>query len=252
MPRTQGGRWRAAAIIETIMRTAATGGVNVERSRARTRLCQRYLRGPRLGRHGGRRMSENKGPAKPRLHHVNLKTCRLDEMIAWYQAVVGVSVQHKFQGGAWLTNDAANHRIALLTSPAIRDDAEKLRHSGLHHTAFEFESYDDLLETYVRLKAQRIEPHACLDHGMTTSMYYVDPDGNSVELQADNFADWSMSSAYMRESPEFKRDPIGTPFDPRRVVAQWKEGVPTGELRRRTFAGEFRPESPLDLRFPVV
>ena len=40
---------------------------------------------------------------------------------------------------------------------------------------------DDLLDTYVRLKADGIVPHACLDHGMTMSFYYVDPDGNSVE-----------------------------------------------------------------------
>ena len=196
-------------------------------------------------------MSQSHSVSRPRLHHVNLKTCRLDEMIAWYGTVVGSSVQHKFPGGAWLTNDEANHRIALLTSPKICDDSEKLLHSGLHHTAFEFDSYDDLLNTYLRLAAAGIEPHACLDHGLTTSMYYVDPDGNSVELQADNFGDWRTSSAYMRDSPEFKRDPIGAHFDPKRVAEQWKAGVPAGELRRRTFAGEFKSASPLDLRFPV-
>ena len=196
-------------------------------------------------------MSQSTGAAKPRLHHVNLKTCRLDDMIEWYGTVVGSSVQHRFPGGAWLTNDDASHRIALLTSPKISDDPEKLGHSGLHHTAFEFESFDDLMKTYVRLSEVGIEPHACLDHGMTTSMYFVDPDGNSVELQADNFGDWSQSSAYMRESPAFKRDPIGTPFDPRNVLDQWAAGVPLDELRRRVFAGEFKPSAPLDLRFPI-
>ena len=46
---------------------------------------------------------------------------------------------------------------------------------------------DELLDTYQRLKSDGIVPHGCLDHGMTTSFYYVDPDGNSVELQCDNF-----------------------------------------------------------------
>lgn len=196
-------------------------------------------------------MNQSKGAPRPRLHHVNLKTCRLDEMIAWYGTVVGMTIQHKFPGGAWLTNDEANHRLAMLTSPKICDDPEKLAHSGMHHFAFEFDSYDDLLRTYVRLSDAGIEPHACVDHGMTTSMYYVDPDGNSVELQSDNFQDWSKSSAYMRESPAFKQDPIGTPYDPRKVVEAWKSGVPANEVRRRTFAGEFAPATPLDLRFPV-
>jgi hypothetical protein len=139
----------------------------------------------------------------------------------------------------------------MLTSPRICDDPDKLLHSGMHHSAFEFATYDDLLKTYVRLADAGIEPHACLDHGMTTSMYYVDPDGNSVELQADNFNDWSKSSAYMRESPVFERNPIGTPFDPRKVVDEWKAGVPVKELRERTFAGQYVPATPLDLRFPV-
>jgi catechol-2,3-dioxygenase len=55
--------------------------------------------------------------------------------------------------------------------------------------AFEYTSCDELLDNYVRLKGLGIVPHASLDHGMTTSFYYVDPDGNSVELQYDNFGD---------------------------------------------------------------
>ena len=52
-------------------------------------------------------------------------------------------------------------------------------------------------------------PEFCLDHGMTFSYYYRDPDGNHVELQVDNFGDWAKSSAFVREGPEFHEDPIG-------------------------------------------
>ena len=85
-------------------------------------------------------MSHSDGVPRPRLHHVNLKTCRLDEMITWYGTVVGSTVQHRSAAGAWLTNDDANHRIALLTSPRLRDDVDKLSHSGLHHVAFSADS----------------------------------------------------------------------------------------------------------------
>lgn len=90
----------------------------------------------------------------------------------------------------------------------------------------------------------------CLDHGMTISIYFVDPDGNSVELQADNFGDWELSSAFMFTA-DFARNPIGTPFDPRRVAELWKTGVAAQELHRRVYAGEFKTDTPLDLRFPV-
>lgn len=187
----------------------------------------------------------------PTLHHVNLKTTRMQEMIDWYTIVTGMTVQHQFPGGAWLTNDGANHRLALLTLPQLSDDPDKLRHTGIHHLAFEHGSIDDLLDSYLRLKALDILPHACLDHGMTISMYYVDPDGNSVELQADNFGDWSRSSEWMRTAPEFAQNPIGRNFDPEQLVAARAAGASAKEIHRRTYAGEFDPGTALDLRLPI-
>jgi catechol 2,3-dioxygenase len=32
---------------------------------------------------------------KPKLHHVTIKTSRLDEMIAWYGQVIGAQVQFR-------------------------------------------------------------------------------------------------------------------------------------------------------------
>jgi len=104
----------------------------------------------------------------------------------------------------------------------------------------------------MRLKGQGIEPHACLDHGMTTSFYYVDPDGNSVELQVDNFGDWDQSSEWMRTSPQFAADPIGTPVDPEQMIAARKAGASFAELHQRAYASEFKPSAPLDLRFPLT
>jgi catechol 2,3-dioxygenase len=188
----------------------------------------------------------------PTLHHVNLKTVRLREMIDWYTTVVGMQVYYEYEGGAWLSNDAANHRLALLTSPAMADDPEKIVHTGIHHSAFEFGgSVDDLLGTYERLRKRGIVPHACLDHGMTTSFYYVDPDGNSVELQVDNFGgDWSKGTEFVRDSPDFAANPIGTALDPDRMVVARRAGMSPEELHRRGRAGEFRPADPLDLRLP--
>jgi catechol 2,3-dioxygenase len=204
-------------------------------------------------------MSSDTAPAKrdaptgviaPVMHHVNLKTIRLQEMIDWYANVVGMTPNHQFPGGAWLTNDAANHRLALLTVPGLEDDPDKVRHTGIHHTAFEYGSMDDLLDTYERLKAGGIVPHGCLDHGLTTSFYYLDPDGNSVELQCDNFGDWARSSEWMRTAPEFADDPIGKHIDPDGLVAARADGASSDEIHRRAYAGEFTPDTPLDLRLP--
>ena len=61
----------------------------------------------------------------PKFHHVNLKTTRLQEMIDFYGTLVGAEVVFQFDGGAWLSNDAANHRIALLAFPNFVDDPEQ-------------------------------------------------------------------------------------------------------------------------------
>jgi catechol-2,3-dioxygenase len=189
-------------------------------------------------------------PPNPILHHVNLKTVRLQEMIDWYGLVVGATVTFQFPNGAWLTNDAANHRVALLSVAGLEEDPDKIRHTGLHHTAYEYASIGDLLDEFARLKAHGITPHVCIDHGMTTSFYYVDPDGNAVELQCDNFGDWGRSTEFMRTAPEFAADPIGTPIDPELLLAARDVGASPQELHERGYAGEFTPEGPVDLLLP--
>lgn len=195
--------------------------------------------------------SRDKTVTRPVLHHINLKTSRLHEMIEWYGTVVGMKINYQFPGGAWLTNDEANHRLALLASPFLSEDADKLMHTGFHHSAFEFPTLGDLLDTYVHLKTLGIEPHACLDHGMTTSFYYEDPDSNSVELQTDNFKNWQESSEWMRTAPQFAANPIGMPVDPEQMVTAHQAGASFAELHQRAYAGEFQPTGPLDLHVPL-
>ena len=197
-------------------------------------------------------VSEQTTTVRPTLHHINLKTSRLHEMIDWYGTVLGMKSNYTFPGGAWLTDDEANHRIALLVSPLLSDDPDKLMHNGFHHSAFEYPSMGDLLDTYSRLKAMGIKPHACLDHGTTTSFYYEDPDGNSVELQVDNFGSWQESSEWMRTAPQFAANPIGMAVDPDQMVAARQAGASFAELHQRAYSGEFQPSGPLDLHLPLA
>jgi len=183
-----------------------------------------------------------KDEVRPSLHHVNIKTSRLDEMIKWYGFVVGTQVQFRYETGAWTTNDGANHRIAFLAVPGLSDDADKVRHNGMHHCAFEYGSFAELMSTYDRLRQSGVEPVFSLDHGMTMSLYYKDPDGNFVELQSDNFSDWKLSGEYMRESPQFAANPIGVFFDPARVYETFKSGTDFETLEKAVYAGAFLPD----------
>ena len=181
-------------------------------------------------------------PIAPKFHHVNLKTTRLQEMIDFYSTLVGVEVIFRDQVGAWLSNDGANHRIALLAFPNFVDDPDKENRTGMHHSAFEYSSFDELNSSYLRLKDAGIVPALCLDHGMTFSYYYADPDGNNVELQVDNFGDWAKSTEWMRTSDEFKANPIGQFVDPERVAADYADGVSFEEIHAKAMAGEYAPD----------
>jgi catechol 2,3-dioxygenase-like lactoylglutathione lyase family enzyme len=193
-----------------------------------------------------------KHPIKvPVMHHVNLKTIRLQEMIDWYSNVVGCKVMFQNADIAFISNDAANHRIALVYSPLFTDDPGRRAHTGIHHTAFEYASVDDLLQTWLRLKDEQTLPHMALDHGFTLSFYYVDPDGNSVELQADWFGDWAESGKYLNTSQEFARNPIGVFVDPAGLLAARESGKSIPELHRMGYAGEVPPTTPPDLRFDI-
>jgi catechol 2,3-dioxygenase len=179
---------------------------------------------------------------KPTLHHVTIKTSRLDEMVAWYTLVIGAQVQFKDRHAAWMTNDGANHRIAFLAVPGLEDDDDKVRHNGVHHCAFEYDSFADLMSSFDRMRGAGIMPAFCLDHGLTISLYYKDPEGNFVELQSDNFSDWARSSEWMRTSPDFAANPIGTFFDPARVYEKFQAGVDFKSLQKAVRAGDYLPD----------
>ena len=189
---------------------------------------------------------------KPAFHHVNLKTTRLQEMIDWYGVVVGATVNWQSNIIAFISNDRTHHRIALMAIPGLRDDPEQFVHTGIHHTAFEYDSFDDLMSSFARLKQLGIEPDHCLNHGMSTSLYYSDPDQNLVELQVDNFGNWDASAEWMRTSEDFRQNPVGGFFDPDRVLAAYQAGATFGQLQKDTYAGTYPPSKPPNVHLPPL
>jgi len=104
-----------------------------------------------------------------------------------------------------------------------------------HHVAYTFERLDDLLDRYVLLRDSGIRPAVSIAHGVTTSMYYQDPDGNFVEMQIDNFAEPDQATAYMHGT-EYAGDSVGPAFDPEAMVAASRAGATVEELTNRAWA----------------
>ena len=107
------------------------------------------------------------------------------------------------------------------------------------------------MASFDRLRKEGIEPAFCLDHGMTISLYYRDPEGNFVELQSDIFGDWAKSSEFMRTSADFAANPIGTFFDPARVYDEMKAGAEFKALQKDIRSGSYQPDRLPDIGLPL-
>jgi len=195
----------------------------------------------------------------PKLQHFGLTTNNLDAMLDWYRNVLGMTVNHRSlvptgaQKGstlsaAWLSNDEVNHRVAFVELPGLTVDPDKTRHSRLQHVAFEYQTIDDLLGTYARLKRLGILPVLAADQGLQTAFYYADPDQNIVELNVNNYGNEWTATEHMKSSPSFAARPMGAYIDPDMMIAAREAGASPWALHERAFGGEFVPPHPYDPR----
>jgi catechol 2,3-dioxygenase len=56
---------------------------------------------------------------------------------------------------------------------------------GMEHFAMEVGSLDQLKAVYRRFKDAGIKIDHTMDHGITNSVYFIDPDGNMIEIYRD-------------------------------------------------------------------
>jgi catechol-2,3-dioxygenase len=171
----------------------------------------------------------------PRLVHVVLQTAQPEAVRDWYCAVLKAHVVYADHSLTFLAFDDEHHRIALLEVPADVAKPKSPGAVGMHHTAFTFDNLDDLLERYRELAEQGIEPAVPIQHGVTTSLYYRDPDGNLIEMQIDNFATADEATDYMRGA-EYDANPVGPAFDVERMMAARRDGASVAELTTRAWA----------------
>ena len=195
----------------------------------------------------------------PKLQHLGLTTAKLEPMVNWYRNVMGMRPVYRSdnpagapEGGfrpvaVWLTNDEANHRVAIIAIDGLEIDPNRSHHSRVHHVAFSFSVLDELLGTFTRLQRLGIVPVMAADEGAQTALYYQDPDRNVIELNVDNYGDAWSSAEHMMTSPDFAKKPLGVFVDPGKMIAARLEGASAWQLHVRAWKGEFAPNEPYNL-----
>jgi catechol-2,3-dioxygenase len=172
-----------------------------------------------------------------KLSHLVLQTNRRPQMIEWYCTVLGAELLYQNPHIAFISYDDEHHRVAFVDpgpladkAPAEGKTARAGGEVGLHHVAFTMGSLGDLADQYQHLKDQGIRPHRCVNHGVTTSMYFYDPDRNQVELLVDNFETAIEGQDYMRRRSATDKNPVGIDFDPDEMVKRIRSGLRLKEL----------------------
>ena len=179
-----------------------------------------------------------------------LKTGQLDVMKPWYRTVLEVApfFEHAPPKGASLGNFGGQTRatdlrmcffrlsdeypytqvIGIFEEPGVSGTVPKSS-PGLHHMQLMMDDLGTLVGKYEQLRAAGMRPHRSANHGPMTSFYYRDPDGNNVELTAQNFPTFEAMAAFM-QSAAFKANPSGVELDPEDFVAKFRSGVPAAQL----------------------
>jgi catechol-2,3-dioxygenase len=169
-----------------------------------------------------------------KLAHIVLKTSRYEEMVAWWSDFLEGQARHRNDFIAFLSYDDEHHRIAIVNFPEL--EPRPATSNGVEHFAFTYASLDDLFGQFERMKAKGISPYWTINHGMTISAYYRDPDGNQVETQYDAM---SMDEADdFMNGPLFAANPIGINVDFDVLAERYRKGESVASIVDYATAGK--------------
>jgi catechol 2,3-dioxygenase len=146
--------------------------------------------------------SSDREVARPRrLTHVSLFVRDLAASAAFYERVCGIAMVFDEPGikAKFLSNGNSHHDIALMQSSneqlvgrdgQVQKSSARGARPGLNHLGFEMHTEAELIRAIERVEAAGVRIARMLDHQISHSAYFTDPDGIDIELYADTTPDW--------------------------------------------------------------
>jgi catechol 2,3-dioxygenase len=112
-----------------------------------------------------------------RLDHVSLNVSDRPRSIEWYREVLGLEPRREAQQDDWPVFMGDQLALFQAATPAPERDSET---AGLRHFAFRVGA-EELERAQVHLGEKGVRFNA-EDHGGARSLYFRDPDGNTIEI----------------------------------------------------------------------
>ncbi|MDO8603949.1 MAG: VOC family protein [bacterium] len=123
------------------------------------------------------------------LGHIVLYVTDIKKMADFYRDTLGFHEIARREGMAIFSSGRTHHEMLLIE---VGGEPRKHRvEPGLYHIGFKVgDSTAELREVYKHLKKEGVKILGTTDHGVTHSIYILDPDGNELELYADVSDSW--------------------------------------------------------------
>ena len=123
--------------------------------------------------------------AARKLGHIVLKVRDARASRDFYTRTLGLKVAHEDleRGAVFLSFGEQHHDLALFQ--LATGEAPAAAQPGLHHSAWQLGSFEELQAAFRELGALGIPVESTIEHNVTRSVYFHDPDGNRVELYCD-------------------------------------------------------------------
>ena len=117
--------------------------------------------------------------------HILLRVMDLERSKKFYSEVLGFHVleEDPEHGGTFMALPGQSHAIDLFQvkdAEAAERQTQGVR--GLGHLAFRVETEDGLKDAYTTLREHGVESTRQIDHVSQKSLYFHDPDGNTLEI----------------------------------------------------------------------
>ncbi len=120
-----------------------------------------------------------------KLGHVVLKVRDAQKAKDFYTRVLGLQVAYedRQRGAVFLSFGTEHHDLALFQ--LVTGEPPEAAQPGLHHMAWQLGNFAELQAAHRELVELGIPVEATVEHNVTRSVYFFDPDGNRVELYCD-------------------------------------------------------------------